>query len=298
MYFCISQGSAHSTHHPEHPHITPQYNHKKMSKKIFDRARLLLGEETMKSISDTRVILFGVGGVGSWCAESLVRSGLQHLTIVDGDKVCETNINRQALATTSTIGKIKVEAMRDRLLDINPDADINAIFSVYNKDNADQFKLESYDYVIDAIDSLNDKMELILHATHIMRQQKERQRIALGDTKRQMEVRPHTLFYSSMGAALKIDPLKIRVSEFWEIDGCPLARALRKRMKKKELFPESKFKCVWSPEVLPNPGEPSCCDTSISDISKAQVNGSISHITAVFGFNIAALVLQDIMRQK
>lgn len=269
-----------------------------MAKKIFDRARLLLGEKTMESICDTKVILFGVGGVGSWCAESLIRSGIKHLTIVDGDKVCETNINRQSLATTSTIGQVKVEAMRARLLDINPDADIKAIYSVYNQENAVNFNLEEYDYIIDAIDSLSDKMELILHATHIMRQQKEQQRIALGDTTRRMELRSHTQFYSSMGAALKMNPLQIHISEFWEIDGCPLARALRKRMKKKECFPEAKFKCVWSPEVLPNLGESSNCESPTMNQTKAQVNGSISHVTAVFGFNLAALVLQDIMQRE
>ena len=132
---------------------------------IFNRLNLLLGEETMERVMNKRVIIFGVGGVGSWCAESLVRSGISHLTIVDSDRVCITNVNRQLQATTKTVGMVKVEVLKERLLEINPQAEINAMQEIYSAENAEMFRLETYDYIIDAIDSLKDKIHLILHAT-------------------------------------------------------------------------------------------------------------------------------------
>ena len=125
-----------------------------MDKGILTRSQLLLGDDTMQKLASLRVIIFGVGGVGSWCAESLVRSGVGHLTIVDSDRVCITNINRQAMATTKTIGQVKVEALRQRLLDINPAADIEAVQQIFCEDTAGEFALDSYDYIVDAIDSL------------------------------------------------------------------------------------------------------------------------------------------------
>ena len=136
----------------------------KQQKAIFNRTERLLGAQTMKDLGDVKVIIFGVGGVGSWCAEGLIRSGIRHLTMVDPDRVCITNINRQLMATSSTVGKFKVEVLRDRLLDINPQADIQAIRSIYSADNWEDFRLGEYDYVIDAVDSLKDKAHLILKA--------------------------------------------------------------------------------------------------------------------------------------
>ena len=132
---------------------------------IFHRTRLLVGSSVMDVLSSARVIIFGVGGVGSWCAESLVRSGIRHLTIVDSDRVCITNVNRQLMATTSTVGQVKVEALRERLLSINPEAEIEALMKIYCEETADDFDLASYDYIIDAIDSLKDKVLLIRRAT-------------------------------------------------------------------------------------------------------------------------------------
>ena len=122
----------------------------KQQKAIFNRTERLLGAQAMKDLGDVKVIIFGVGGVGSWCAEGLIRSGIRHLTMVDPDRVCITNINRQLMATSSTVGKFKVEVLRDRLLDINPGADIQAIRSIYSADNWEDFRLGEYDYVIDA----------------------------------------------------------------------------------------------------------------------------------------------------
>ena len=117
----------------------------------------------MTALAKTRVIIFGVGGVGSWCAEGLVRSGITHLTIVDSDRICITNVNRQLMATTRTVGQVKVDAMKDRLLEINPKAEITAIQQIYSAETASQFNLDDYDYVVDAVDSLKDKVQLQLY---------------------------------------------------------------------------------------------------------------------------------------
>ena len=259
-------------------------------KDIFQRSELLLGSEAMSRIADKRVIVFGVGGVGSWCAESLVRSGIKHLTIVDSDSVCASNINRQLMATTETVGQVKVDVLRERLLSINPAAEITALHQMFTAETAGNFHLESYDYIIDAIDSLKDKALLILMATST----------PLGERGR------GTKFFSSMGAALKLDPTHIKVDEFWKIQGDPLARALRKRFKalsKREKsdtcissseheearpevkhdgqYPARKFQCVYSDELV----EP-----------QGAGKGSLVHITAIFGFMLAGLVVQDAIK--
>ena len=235
---------------------------------LFNRTERLLGSAGMERLAATRVILFGVGGVGSWCAECLIRSGVNHLTIVDSDQVCPTNLNRQLQATTQTLGQLKVDALKERLLTINPEADIIARPELYSAETADSFHLETYDYVIDAIDSLTPKAHLILHATSL----------------------PVTLL-SSMGAALKLDPTKICVAEFWKITYCPLARSLRKKFKHWQKFPQQKFQCVYSPEVLENQGD-SSEDSMPEEFNKVQVNGSLAHITAIFGFMLAGTVVQ------
>ena len=224
--------------------------------------RMLLGNEVMERMAEKRVIIFGVGGVGSWCVESLVRSGIHKLTIVDSDRVSITNINRQLMATSKTVGQVKVEALKERLLTINPSAEITALQKIFTQETAEEFDLDSYDYIIDAIDSLKDKALLIL-----------------------MACRTKAKFYSSMGAALKLDPTRIQVAEFWKVKGDPLARALRNKFKKEKLFPKRKFQCVYSDELLENkmPIDPD-----------DRGNGSLVHITAIFGFMLAGLVLADI----
>ncbi len=263
-----------------------------MARGIFRREELLLGADMMEVIASKRVIIFGVGGVGSWCAESLVRSGIERLTIVDSDRVCMTNVNRQLMATTKTVGKVKVDVLKERLLDINPAANITAIQDIYSAETAESFHLSSYDYIIDAIDSLKDKADLILRATKT-------------DAK----------FFASMGAALKMDPTKISVAEFWKVKGCPLAAALRRKFKHNKTFPSKKFPCVYSEELLRNRGENKSCGTSQclcpkaqegpgrADLlnhewctSKAQINGTIAHTTAIFGFTLAGLLIQDICK--
>ena len=239
---------------------------------IFSRTQLLLGEEMMNALSNIKVIIFGVGGVGSWCAEGLIRTGVQHLTIVDSDKVCITNVNRQLMATTKTVGQMKVDVLRERLLSINPMADITAMRQMFTSDTADCFRIGDYDYVIDAIDSLKDKALLILMATEAK-----------------------VKLFSSMGAALKMNPERIRVDEFWKIKGDPLARALRNKFKKEKKFPKHKFKCVFSDELLQNRGSNEINDTD-QKFGKVQNNGSIVHITAIFGFTLVGLVVQDAIK--
>lgn len=273
---------------------------------MLRRSELLLGKDVMARIAETRVIIFGIGGVGSWCAESLVRSGIRKLTIVDSDRVCITNCNRQLMATSKNVGQVKVEVLKNRLLEINPNAEIDAQQKIYDADTADSFQLENYDFVIDAIDSLTEKAQLILHATGLPKS---------------------VTFFSSMGAALRIDPLKVRQCEFWKIKGDALARALRNKFKKQKTFPQRKFLCVYSEEVpMQNRGENHSCgtnmcvcpkakllsgvrgtDSAVYDApgdqrlvehewctSKAQINGSLSHVTGVFGLALAGLVIQEL----
>jgi len=237
---------------------------------IFRRSELLLGNEVMERIAQKRVIIFGVGGVGSWCAESLVRSGIHQLTIVDSDLVCITNINRQLMATTQTVGQVKVEALKERLLSINPSAEITALQKIFSQETAEEFNLDSYDYIIDAIDSLKDKAQLILTAC-----------------------KTGATLFSSMGAALKLDPTRIKVTEFWKVQGDPLARAIRKKFKHYGQFPEKKFQVVYSDELLENRGCPTDEGEEPSSFDKPQTNGSLAHITAIFGFTLAGLVIQD-----
>jgi len=250
-----------------------------------------LGDEVMSRIAEKRVIIFGVGGVGSWCAESLVRSGIRKLTLVDSDRVCTTNINRQLMATTKTVGQVKVDALKERLLTINPSAEITALQQIFTADTAESFDIGSYDYIIDAIDSLKDKALLILMATQTQAK-----------------------FFSSMGAALKLDPTRIKITQFWKVQGDPLARALRNRFKRDKQFPKRKFQCVYSDELLQNKGHNATCGTEQCMCpkaqngpgdpnllnhewcsSKSQINGTIAHITAIFGFMLAGLVMQDIV---
>ena len=209
----------------------------------------------MSRIAEKRVIVFGVGGVGSWCAESLVRSGIKHLTIVDSDVVCTSNINRQLMATTETVGQVKVEVLKERLLSINPSAEITAIHEFFTAETAESFHLDTYDYIIDAIDSLKNKAHLIL-----------------------MACQTEATFFSSMGAALKLDPTHIKIAEFWKVQGDPLARVLRKKFKHEGQYPARKFLCVYSDELI----EP-----------KGEGKGSLVHITAIFGHMLAGLVVQD-----
>jgi tRNA A37 threonylcarbamoyladenosine dehydratase len=258
-------------------------------KGIFQRTELLLGSEIMSEIACKKVIIFGIGGVGSWCAESLIRSGIRDLTIVDSDRICITNINRQLHATSQTVGDVKTHVLKKRLLEINPHAIITDIQKIYNKQNHEYFQIDQFDYIIDAIDSLASKIHLIRKAT-----------------------RTNATFFSSMGASMKIDPTRVKVAEFWDVIGCPLGAKVRKMIRKGDL-PEKKFLCVYSEELLESKGSGASCgtdkclcpknksesgDPELADhewcSQKAVINGTVAHITAIFGFTLAGLLIQDI----
>ena len=231
----------------------------------FSRVERLLGANGPAQLTRARVILFGVGGVGGWCAEALVRSGIGHLTLVDPDCVDVTNINRQLPATTRTVGRPKVEVLRERLLEINPLCDVTALQERYTL-GAD-FQLAGYDVIIDAIDSLTDKANLILEATACP-----------------------GAFFSSMGAACKMDPTQVRVAEFFDVRGCPLGAALRKRLRKNGTLPAKKFLCVYDEQVLPNLGP-----ELDPGPGKAVANGTLAPITGIFGFTLAGLAIEHIV---
>lgn len=226
----------------------------------------------MQSIAAAKVIIFGVGGVGSWCAETLVRSGIHHLTMVDSDVVVPSNSNRQLMATTASFGQPKVEVLRERLQLINPDAHIQAVCGRFNEQTVDSFRLCEYNYVIDAIDSLKDKALLINTVTRL----------------------PRTELFSSMGAARKLDPTKIKIADFRKVEGDPLARVLRHKFKQLGLFPERKFLCVYSDEILPNKRGSGVADERGS--GEQRVNGTLAHITVIFGNMLASMVLRNICR--
>ncbi len=243
----------------------------------------------MELLKKKKVIIFGIGGLVSWCAESLIRTGIKHLTIVDSDRVCVTNINRQLHATTQTVGKVKVEVLKGRLLEINPNAEITAIQNIYKDTTRESFHLERFDYIIDAIDSLSYKIDLIRNAT-----------------------KTNAYFLSSLGASLKVDPTRIKVADFWDVVGCPFGSILRKRIRRGEM-PAKPFLCVYSDEVLDNSGFGAHCGSDAclcpksetpegnAELathewcsSKAVINGTTPHITAIFGFTLAGLVVKHI----
>ena len=230
----------------------------------FRRLELLLGAAAVKSIAQTRVIVFGVGGVGGWCAEALVRSGIGHLAIVDDDTIVPSNINRQLPATTRTLGKKKAEVLRDRFLEINPRLEIDAKCMRYTPETAEDFNLANFDFVIDAIDSTSCKAHLITTTTSI----------------------PSVTLFSSMGAAGRINPARIKATPFTKVQGDGLARALRQRFKREGKYPPKDFTCVWSDEPAVNHGERLPGDEN--------ANGSFMPVTAAFGLRLAALVLDSI----
>lgn len=216
-----------------------------------------MGEERFTAISNARIAVFGIGGVGGWCAECLARTGAGALEIIDCDRVAPSNVNRQNMASLATIGQNKVEALKERLLEINSGASVAARTERYCAATAHGFDLAGYDAVVDAIDSVDCKALLIRNAA------------AQGAT-----------FFSSMGAAKRFDPSKVRTGYFKKVCGDGLAKALRTRFRKEygEIPLGGKFECVWSEE-------PAATTESL---------GSLAQVTAVFGFNLAALAIDAV----
>jgi tRNA A37 threonylcarbamoyladenosine dehydratase len=253
----------------------------------FQRLTLLTGTDTAAALGACRVMVFGIGGVGSWCAEALVRSGIGAVDIVDSDTVCVTNINRQVQALGNTVGFMKTEVLKERLLSINPDCRVSAFGKVFSRENAASFDIPGADYVIDAIDSLTHKLDLIETAW------------AAG--------RP---LFSSMGMAQKLDPTRLKTADIWDTSGCPLARLVRQGLRKRGFT--GHFTAVYSDEQLPLHREIGAACGSAQCLcpagkagegavewcsSKKVINGSAVTVTASAGMILASLVVRDLYQQ-
>lgn len=232
---------------------------------LFERTERLLGKDAMEKLARARVALFGVGGVGGYALEALVRSGICHITVIDGDSVSMSNINRQIIATYSTVGRAKVELARERAQAINPNAKITALNMFYSKENADELDLSSFDYVIDAIDSVSSKIELIIRAK------------AAG-----------VPIISSMGAGNKLDPTAFEVSDIYKTSVCPLARVMRTELKKRGV---KSLKVVYSRE---EPKKAVSEDKSTAE--ERRCPGSISFVPSVVGLIIGGEVIKDLIK--
>ena len=239
----------------------------------FGRLILITGRKAAAALAESRVIVVGIGGVGSWCAEALVRSGIGSITLVDPDVVCTSNVNRQIQATNSTIGRKKTEALEERLLDINPSCHIVSFPCAFTKETMDSFDISGADFVIDAIDMLTQKLDLIEAAYSAGKK-----------------------LFSSMGMAQKLQPTLIRTADIWETKGCPLARLVRQGLKKRNF--SGHFTAVYSPEKLSRredaiePDEPA--SPAGWESGKKVINGSAVTVTATAGMVLASLVIQDI----
>ena len=228
----------------------------------FSRIEVLLGTEAMARLENSRVIVFGIGGVGGHAVEALVRSGVGHIAIVDLDKVEETNINRQLVALTSTIGKSKVNALKERLLDINPELDIEAIEKFYLPENESEFDLSKYDYIVDAVDNMSAKISLVVRANEL-----------------------NVPIISAMGAGNKVEPTMLEVSDIYKTSVDPLAKILRHELRNRGI---KKLKVVYSKE------EPT--KVGLKDEKRRAIPGSTSFVPPAMGLIIASEVIKDLIK--
>lgn len=229
------------------------------------RTEMMLGEDGVKRLFAARVAVFGVGGVGGYAAEALARAGVGHITLIDSDKVSVSNINRQIIATHDTVGMYKTEAMRDRILSINPEADVECFNIFFDDSTKGQLDFTKYDYIIDAIDSLGAKIELIVTATNA-----------------------GVKIISAMGAGNKLDPTRFEVSDISKTTVCPLARAVRIALRKRGI---NHLKVVYSTELPTTTPE-------VGDENKRRVPGSLSFVPSVMGLILAGEVIKDIAINK
>ena len=248
----------------------------------FSRTQLLLGEEAMEKLKNSRVAVFGIGGVGGYVCEALVRSGVGHFDLIDHDKVCLTNINRQIIATRKTIGKYKTDVMKERMLDINPDVDVTVHQCFFLPENAEEFHFEAYDYVVDAVDTVTAKLELVMKCRE-----------------------KGVPIISSMGAGNKLDASAFRVADIYKTKMCPLAKVMRRELKKRGV---KNLKVVYSEEKPTRPLE----DMSISCRSncicppgaehkcteRRDIPGSVAFVPSVAGLIIAGEVVKDLTHRS
>ncbi len=233
----------------------------------FSRTELLLGREGMERLARAHVAVFGLGGVGGYTAEALVRSGVGTLDLVDSDRISLTNLNRQILATHRTLGQYKADAARERALEINPDAVIHARKVFYGPDTAGEFDFSQYDYVVDAIDTVTGKLSLI-----------------------QQALEAGTRVISCMGAGNKLDPTAFRVADIYETSVCPLARVMRKELKRRGV---KRLKVVYSQEP-PREPEGALYQESLAGEVRRQVPGSAAFVPAAAGLILAGEVVRDL----
>jgi tRNA A37 threonylcarbamoyladenosine dehydratase len=247
----------------------------------FSRTQLLFGEEAMGQLMGAKVAVFGIGGVGGYVVEALVRSGIRSFVLVDDDKVCLTNINRQIIATRKTVGKYKVDVMRDRILDINPDAEVEMHKCFYLPETAADFNFKDYDYVVDAVDTVTAKLELVMQAKDA-----------------------GVPIISCMGAGNKLDPTKFEVADIYKTTMCPLAKVMRRELKKRGI---KKLKVVYSQEKPTRPIEDmsiSCRTNCICPPGAAHkcterrdIPGSVAFVPSVAGLIIAGEVIKDLAKR-
>ncbi len=246
----------------------------------FSRTELLIGTAALQKLAAAKVAVFGIGGVGSFVAEGLVRSGVGKFVLVDDDCICLTNVNRQIHATTKTVGQAKVEVMKERIIEINPQAQVTVFQQFYLPDTAEQLLSADYDYIVDAIDTVTAKIDLIVQAK-----------------KRNIPI------ISCMGAGNKLDPTQFKVADIYQTSICPLAKVMRKELRQRGI---ESLKVVYSPEPAqtPLPTEASCSTNCICPAGTArkctarrQIPGSISFVPSVAGLIIAGEVIKDLMQE-
>lgn len=225
----------------------------------FSRTELLIGPEALEELKNKRVAVFGIGGVGGYVCEALVRTGVGHFDLIDKDEVSESNINRQIIATHSTVGRNKVDVMKERMLDINPDVDVTVHKCFFLPENADEFDFTSYDYVVDAVDTVTAKIEIIMRCK-----------------------RDNVPVISSMGAGNKFDPSRFRVADIYKTTMCPLAKVMRTELKKRGV---KKLKVVFSDEQPVKP---------LTETPGRGVPGSIAFTPSAAGLVLASEVIKDL----
>ncbi|MBR5666556.1 MAG: tRNA threonylcarbamoyladenosine dehydratase [Lachnospiraceae bacterium] len=234
----------------------------------FSRTELLLGKAAMERLAGCRVAVFGIGGVGGYVCEALARSGVGALDLIDNDTVCLSNINRQIIATQKTVGRYKTEVMKERILDINPDAVVNTCNCFFLPENASDFPFEKYDYVVDAIDTVAAKIELVLQC----------QKLGVP-------------IMSSMGAGNKLDPTLFRVADIYKTSMDPLAKVMRRELKARGV---KKLKVVYSEETPIVPAESEEAPSG----SRRSTPGSVAFVPSVAGLIIAGEVIKDLIRNR
>ena len=247
----------------------------------FSRTELLFGKEAMDKLAGSKVAVFGIGGVGGYVCEALVRSGVGAFDLIDDDKVCLTNLNRQIIATRSTVGKYKTDVMRERMLDINPKVDVEVHKCFFLPENADDFPWDSYDYVVDAVDTVTAKIALVMKC-------KEK----------------NIPIISSMGAGNKLDGSQFKVADIYKTKVCPLAKVMRRELKKRGV---KKLKVVYSEEIPTRPIEDmaiSCRNHCICPpgaehkcTERRDIPGSVAFVPSVAGLIIAGEVAKDLIRR-